>query len=113
MRVWPDRPERAAIGLGEWPRAAGGGWGRRRRESRLRAVHLRADARVPEAAPAAVPAAMNRFKVSKFRHTEARQPRREVSPASVAPCPAATLPPPLAQRGDPPTPSPPAPGAPP
>ena len=49
-----------------------------------------------------VPAAMNRFKVSKFRHTEARPPRREVRPASVAPCPAATLPPPLAQRGDPP-----------
>ena len=102
MGVWPDRPERAAIGLGAWPRAAGGGWGRRRRESRPRAVHLRADARVPEAAPAAVPAAMNRFKVSKFRHTEARPPRREVRPASVAPCPAATLPPPLAQRGDPP-----------
>lgn len=44
-------------------------------------MHLRADARVLEAAPAAVLVAMSRFKVSKFRHTEARPSRREVSPA--------------------------------
>lgn len=44
-------------------------------------VHLRAVAWVLKAASSAVPAAMSRFKVSKFRHTEARPPRREVSPA--------------------------------
>ncbi|VCW69911.1 unnamed protein product, partial [Gulo gulo] len=59
------------------PRAAASGWGRRRRESRQLSVHLRADARVLEAAPAAVLVAMSRFKVSKFRHTEARPSRRE------------------------------------
>ncbi|XP_030877085.1 coronin-7-like [Leptonychotes weddellii] len=76
----PSGPERAAIGrgrIGAWPRAAASGWGRRRRESRLLSVHLRADARVFEAALAAVPVAMSRFKVSKFRHTEARPSRRE------------------------------------
>lgn len=86
----PSGPERAAIGRGRagaWPRAAASGWGRRRRESRLLSVHLRADARVFEAAPAAVPVAMSRFKVSKFRHTEARPSRREVSPARGSPRP--------------------------
>lgn len=102
LGAWSGGPEWAAIGLGlvrAWPRASGCGWGRRRRESRLLAVHLRAYARVLEAAPAAVLAAMNRFKVSKFRHTEARPPRREVSLDAVAPCLAA--PPPLALQGTP------------
>lgn len=66
---------------GAWPRAAGRGWSRRPRDSLLLAVHLRADARVPEPGLVTVPVAMSRFKVSKFRHTEARPPRREVSPA--------------------------------
>lgn len=70
------------MGRGRGRQAVGRGWGRRRWESRLLAVHLRADARVLEAALAPVPVAMSRFKVSKFRHTEARLPRREVSPAS-------------------------------
>lgn len=42
-------------------------------------MHLRADVSVFGATSFAVPAAMSRFKVSKFRHMEARLPRREVS----------------------------------
>lgn len=72
---------------GAWPRAAGRGWSRRPRDSRLLAVHLRADARVLEPGLVTVPVAMSRFKVSKFRHTEARPPRREVSPARRPPPP--------------------------
>lgn len=66
--------------VGECPRAVGRGWSGRLQELRLLAVHLRADALVVEAGLATVSAAMSRFKVSKFRHTEARLPRREVSP---------------------------------
>lgn len=67
---------------GAWPRAArAAGRSRRPRDSRLLAVHLRADARLFEPGLVTVPVAMSRFKVSKFRHTEARPPRREVSPA--------------------------------
>lgn len=71
-------------------------------------VHLRADAWVFEAAPAAFPVAMSRFKVSKFRHMEARPSRREVSPARRTRAPAP--PPPQTRAG---TPEPSCPGAPP
>lgn len=107
-------PERAAIGRGRaeaWPQvglAAGGAGGGGSRS--LLSVHLRADARVFEAAPADFPVAMSRFKVSKFRHTEARPSRREVSPAGGTRVP--PHPPPQALRGDAP-PKPVRPGAPP
>lgn len=84
--------------VGACPRAVGRGWSGRLQELRLLAVHLRADALVVEAGLATVSAAMSRFKVSKFRHTEARLPRREVSPARG---PRSSFPSPNPARGPP------------
>jgi hypothetical protein len=65
-------------GLGRPP--AGGAVGSGSSALLLR-LHLRADASGLPGCARTVPSAMSRFKVSKFRHTEARPPRREVSPA--------------------------------
>lgn len=101
---------RAAIGLGRvgaWPRAADRRWGRRRRESRLLAVHL-SRRPGPRSCTRRCPRRHEPLQgIQKFRHTEARPPRREVSPAVLArrhPSP------PWLRAGSPP--SPPAPGAP-